>query len=176
MGKIIIPRPVKLFFGLISNDEALFLTAKKMLENKLGPVDFTSEKIRFDYTDYYRNELGVDLKRIFFSFKRLVDPVKISDIKIYSNRLEESLAKSGKRRINIDPGYLDLAKLVLASTKDFSHRIYTGKGIYAEITLVYKNASYRPLEWTYPDYRTADYQNIFQRIREIYHQQIRCEL
>ena len=173
MGKIIISKPVKLICGLISNDEALFLSAKRSLENKFGPVDFESERLKFDCTDYYTEELGKDLRRVFLSFKKLFDPSKLSRVKIYSNKIERLLSYGANRRINIDPGYLDLAKLVLASTKDFSHRIYLERGIYSEITLIFKNGGFQFLEWTYPDYRSVDYIQIFTRIRSIYSAQIK---
>ncbi len=173
MGKIIISKPVKLICGLISNDEALFLAAKRLLVKKFGPVDFESERFKFDYTSYYTDELGQDLKRVFFSFKKLFDPSQLDRAKIYSNKIEMFLSRDGKRKINIDPGYIDLAKLVLASTKDFSHRIYLGRGIYAEITLIYKNGGFKILEWTYPDYRTNEHLKIFSDIRKAYHRQLK---
>lgn len=173
MGKIIISKPVKLICGLISNDEALFLAAKRLLEKKFGPVDFESERLKFDHTSYYADELGQDLKRVFLSFKKLFDPSYLSRAKIYSDKIEKFLSCKGKRRINIDPGYIDLAKVVLASTKDFSHRIYLGRGIYAEITLIFKNGGFQVLDWTYPDYRTSEYLKIVSDIRGAYHRQFK---
>ena len=99
-------------------------------------------------------------------------PQQIAEIKVLTNKIEEKLSSAGKRLVNIDPGYLDLAKLILASTKDYSHRIYLGKGIYAEITLSYQGKSFQGWQWTYPDFRTTEYRNIFNQIRELYAGQI----
>lgn len=172
MGKIIISKPVKLICGLISNDEALFLEAKRLLEKKFGRVDFESDRLKFGFTNYYADELGQNLKRVFLGFKKLIDPTKLSRAKIYSDKIERLFSRHNKRRINIDPGYLDLARLVLASTKDFSHRIYLERGIHAEITLIFKNGRFQFLDWTYPDFRTDEYVNIFTQIRNIYKQQL----
>ncbi|MEW6170073.1 MAG: DUF4416 family protein [Candidatus Omnitrophota bacterium] len=163
---------VKLIIGLIAKDEALFLKAQKKIEKNFAEIDFKSEFFNFDYTNYYREELGSNLKRQFLSFKKLINPGKIYKIKIYAQKIEKLFCQAGKRRINIDPGYLDLAKLVLVTTKDFSHRIYLGQGIYAEVTLIYKNGAFQHLDWTYPDYRTDSYKKIFGTIRNIYHKQI----
>lgn len=172
MGKIQVVKPVKLICGLISNDEALFFDVKDRLQRKFGRLDFESELIDFNFTDYYRDELGENLKRSFVSFTKLVDPDRLKEIKLFSNKIEDSFKIAGKRMINIDPGYVDLAKLVLASTKDFSHRIYLGKGIYAEVTLIYKHNNYCCLDWTYPDYRSKVYIETFKHIRGTYKGQI----
>jgi hypothetical protein len=173
MGQIQKAKKVKLITGLITGNEAFFLTTEKKLSKKFGPLDFKSATLDFNYTDYYQAELGKELKRQFFSFKQLIPPQEISKIKIFTNKLEDSLGVSGRRIINIDPGYLDLAKLVLATTKDFSHRIYLELGIFAEVTLMFSNESYQPLDWTYPDYRSQKYIEIFNDIRRIYHAQIK---
>jgi hypothetical protein len=171
MGAVQRITPVKLIVGLISKDEALFYKVADVLQKQFGAIDYKSNVYDFDYTDYYKKELGENLKRIFFSFKKLVMPDTINVIKLYTNRIEKTLGSPGLRKVNIDPGYLDLAKLVLATTKDFSHRIYLGKGIYAEVTLIYKNGCFQPLDWTYPDYRTQNYITTFNKIRDIYHRQ-----
>ena len=126
----------------------------------------------FGHTDYYRDEFGEGLSRKFLGFSSLITPEKLSEIKVLTNRIEDKFRKEGRRLINIDPGYLDMAKLVLASTKDFMHRIYLDRGIYAEITLSYQNKSFRSFDWTYPDYRSKEYIDIFNEIREAYRQQI----
>ncbi|MBU2221656.1 MAG: DUF4416 family protein, partial [Candidatus Omnitrophica bacterium] len=113
------------------------------------------------------------LKRKFISFKKLIPPDQLSAIKITTNKIEDRLSSKNLRRINIDPGYLDLAKLVLATTKDYNHRIYLSKGIFAEITLTYQGKSFRPWNWTYRDYQSQEYIAIFNQIREIYNLQIR---
>lgn len=173
MGFIHKPYPVKLITGFIFKQKEILDKAITILEKYFGKIDFKSEILPFIYTDYYEKELGKDLKRNFISFKRLINPENLSKIKIITNRIEQKLSYKQHRLINIDPGYVDLAKLVLASTKDYKHRIYLGKGIYAEVTLFYQDRSFRYWEWTYPDYKTEAYINIFNRIRTIYAEQIK---
>ena len=151
----------------------MFPPTERALRLKFGAIDFESEILPFDFTDYYEEEIGTNLKRKFISFKRLVSAESLAEIKLSTNRLEQRLSLHGKRSINIDPGYLTAAKLVLATTKDFSHRILLRKGIFAEVTLFYAKNSFRPFAWTYPDYRTPDYLAIFNHIREIYLKQIK---
>jgi len=168
MGKRRKPRPVKLICGLIFKEEDSYLKAKESLRRHFGSIDYESKAVDFDYTDYYEKEFGKDLKRSFLSFKKPVPPSKLAEIKIATNRIESRLSREGCRLVNIDPGYLDLAKLILASTKDFSHRIYLRHGIYAETTLIYQDGKFKDLAWTYPDYKTPAYQEIFQEIRNLY--------
>lgn len=165
---------VKLIAGIIASSENIFFKTEEALQRILGPLDYRSQTIKFDFTDYYQRDMGPDLKRRFVSFERLIDPTALSRIKLITNRLERRLSKdikSVRRAVNIDPGYITGAKLVLASTKDYSHRIYLEKGIYAEVTLYYKKGSFRYWDWTYPDYKTEDYIRIFNEIRSIYMRQ-----
>jgi hypothetical protein len=175
MGKTQKPQPVKLISGFIFKEEDNFRKASALLKRRFGAIDLESQPLPFDYTDYYTKEFGLGLKRSFISFKKLIDPQGLHGIKIFTNMLEKKLSSEGLRSVNIDPGYLDLAKLVLASTKDFSHRIYLNRGIWAEVTLVYQGKTFKPWEWTYPDYRSAEYISIFNRIREIYSSQIKSK-
>ncbi|MDP2044536.1 MAG: DUF4416 family protein [Candidatus Omnitrophota bacterium] len=168
MGKTRKYNPVKLIFGFIYFDEAVFVKAKTRLKRKFGKVDFESAAIDFNYTDYYALEMGAGLKRRFISFRKLIPMVELYRIKLYANRLESRFLNGLSRKINIDPGYVDLAKLVLASTKDYAHRIYLHKGIFAEITLSYRGDSFSPNDWTYPDFRSTEYINIFNQIRKLY--------
>lgn len=168
MGKRKKPRPVKLICGLIFKEKDSYLKAKESLRRHFGSIDYESKPLDFDYTDYYEKEFGTELKRAFVSFKKPILPSELSEIKIATNRIESRLSSDGLRLVNIDPGYLNLSKLILASTKDFSHRIYLKHGIYAETTLLYQDGKFKSLEWTYPDYKTPDYQEIFQDIRKLY--------
>ncbi|MBM3255278.1 MAG: DUF4416 family protein [Candidatus Omnitrophica bacterium] len=168
MGKIQKTQPVKLICGFIFKEEAYLKKAKVSLFKKFGAFDYESRILDFNYTDYYAKEFGRGLKRSFASFKRPIFPSELSKIKLITNKIEDRISYRDLRLVNIDPGYLDLAKLVLASTKDFSHRIYLDCGIYAEITLAYQGGTFRPLGWTYPDYRSAEYIDIFNQIREGY--------
>ena len=176
MGKVKQSVGVKLFMGMISGEEDLFDEAEKRLSRKFGLVDFKSPILSFQYTHYYELEMGSNLKRKFISFQGLIDPAEMGEIKLFTNQLEQDFLHpdTHDRRINLDPGYLTLSKLVLASTKDYQHRICLGGGIYAEVTLRYKKGKgFEPWEWTYPDYRTRDYLEIFNRLREIYQGQLK---
>lgn len=164
---------VKLIIGLIFKEDNLFNKTKVILEKCFGKIDFESQTFPFIHTTYYEKEFGKNLKRRFLSFKRLVSPQDLSQIKIITHKLENKLSIAGCRTINIDPGYLDYSKLLLASTKDYRHRIYLNQGIYAEVTLFYKDKTFQPWEWTYPDYKTKEYIEVFNLIREIYTQQMK---
>ncbi|MCX8093528.1 MAG: DUF4416 family protein, partial [Candidatus Goldbacteria bacterium] len=149
--------------------------AKEMLQEKFDSVDFESEKLSFTYTDYYNKEIGDNLIRRFISFKELQDPGELCSIKILTNEIEQKFLyeNTKNRRINIDPGLLSLSKFILATTKNYSHRIYIGDGIFAEVTLKYENKGFVAFDWTYPDYKTEEYRTILNRIREIYKEQIK---
>jgi hypothetical protein len=164
---------VKLFAGLIFAGEEAYLKSKQLLEKRFGHSDLESQTLPFNHTQYYQKEFGTNLKRKFLSFKQLVEAEELSRIKLITNRIEAGLSWQGRRRINIDPGILTLAKVVLATTKDHKHRIYLAGGIYAEVTLYYQNKSFQPWEWTYPDYKTPEYIRIFNQIRDIYSNQLK---
>lgn len=170
---IVRPLPVKLICGFIYLDERLYQEAKKSLERKIGKVDFESEKINFNFTDYYAKEMGAPLYRRFFSFHKLADATFLVKLKLFCLKVEKKLSRDGKRQINIDPGYINDAKFVLATTKDYAHRIYLNKGIYAEVTLRYSNGEFCDFATTYPDYRSQQYKNALLAIRQIYHEQIK---
>ncbi|MDP3791912.1 MAG: DUF4416 family protein [Candidatus Omnitrophota bacterium] len=174
MGNIRTAGKVKLITGLISNDTELFDKAKLLLEKRFkNKIDFESTIIDFSYTDYYNKEMGINLKRKFLSFKKLVSLKNIEKMKLVSNKIEDKFSLNNKRAINIDPGYLDLAKLVLFSTKDYSHRMHVGNNIYAEVTLHFMGEKFNAWPWTYPDYRTDEYISIFNSIRERYKNEIK---
>ena len=169
MGRIHPPDKAKLIAGLISSDEVLLDKAGRLLEKQLkNKTDFKSDIIEFTHTDYYDKEMGRGLKRRFISFKRPVRLEGIARVKLLTNKIEKIFIVDGKRRVNIDPGYIDMAKLVLFSTKDYTHRVYVERGIFAEVTLHYKNKRFDCWPWTYPDYRSDEYTRIFGTIREMY--------
>ncbi len=168
MGEFRNIKPVKLIVGIFGNNLELFELAKLKLTRKFGKIDYESPFLLFNKTTYYQKEMGENLKRRFYTFERLIPPDLIAGIKIFTNRIEKKLARKGKRRVNIDPGYLSMAKFVLATTKDYSHRIYLKKGVFAEVTLNYRKDTFKPWEWTYPDYCQEEYLEIFNHIRKIY--------
>ena len=173
MGEVKEPKPVKLFLGLLIAKLPLLPQIYEALEKELGPIELSSELIDFTYTNYYEPEMGAGLKRQFLSFRKLIAPDRLPEIKLFTNELERNFAEEGRRRVNLDPGYLTGANLVLATTKNFSHRLYLGKGIYGEVTLIFKGGKFEPLPWTYPDYRSN--LELFHEIRKKYLAQLREE-
>ena len=166
MGKAKKPKKVNLVIGMLAKDKKLFDKAEEFFIKDFGPIDYKSPVLLFNYTDYYKKEMGGNLKRVFISFEKLIPPEQISKIKLLTNSVEEKLAKNNKRRINLDPGYISDAKLILATTKDYFHRIYLNLGIYAEVTLRWRRGGFEPFEWTYPDYQSKEYIDIFNTIRK----------
>jgi hypothetical protein len=173
MGTARAAEPVKLIASLFAADPTLLEETKAALCHTFGPTDFESQLLRFDHTDYYAREFGPGLQRRIVAFRRLVSPMDLPAIKRQTNDLEWSLAADGKRRVNIDPGYVSLGKMVLASTKDHAHRLYLGEGIYGEITLTYQRGRFQPWPWTYPDYASSRYCILFDEIRARYKAQLR---
>lgn len=172
MLKLQFPRLVKFICGFIYTGEETYQQVRRILERKFGPIDYESQEIDFTFTDYYQPEMGPGLKRRFISFKTLRLPEQFVAIKLFCIKLEKKFAFCAKRSINIDPGYINEAKLVLTTTKDFSHRIYLGKGIFAEVTLKFQEGSFQHSATTFPDYRTDLYKNIFNSIRKAYRQDL----
>jgi len=160
--------------SLILSEDSLFPQGGQDLCSTFGTVDFVSERFPFDFTDYYAQEMGENLFRYFITFERLIPMDLLSDIKQKTNRLEEKYAsQSGNRRVNIDPGYLCLANVILATTKGYAHRPYLRDGIYADLTLIYRNQSFHPLEWTYPDYREEKIIQLFNKLRKKYAEELK---
>lgn len=168
MGKIQGPEKVKLIVGIITCCAGTAEEAGGLLEKKFGRIDARSAVIPFDFTNYYEKEMGGELRRQWWSFEKHVDPESLPAVKTATNKIEEKLGVNNRRRINIDPGYIAGSRLVLASTKDFSHRVYLSKGIYAEITLIYEKGAFKHLPWTYPDYKTEKATEFFFEARSLY--------
>ncbi len=168
MSELIEPRPVKLFIGLIYSQDAPVDECIKGLEAAFGEIDFMSEEFPFNFTSYYEKEMGKELQRRILSFRKLIKRNELVDIKISTNQIEKTFSIEGKRRINIDPGYIAPEHLILSTGKGYYHRPYLGRGVYADLTLVYKNKEFHTLEWTYPDYRTEEMKQLLKRIREKY--------
>lgn len=161
MAPALKPQPVKLICGMIASDPALMDAAQDRLAESLGPCDIVSPIWPFDFTQYYQPQMGDGLQRRFVSFATLAGPDALSQVKNLSNRLEAELAAEKPagppRPINLDMGYIESAKLVLASMKNFAHRIYLGAGVYAEVTLLYRQGRWEALPWTFPDYAVGRY-------------------
>ena len=143
-------------------------------DGKYGPIDFVSEPLPFGFTDYYEEEMGPGLRRRLIAFRPLIPPEGIVDAKLWTNSLEEKYLNSRRgRTINVDPGVLAAAKFILATGKDYTHRIYLGKGIFGDLTLIFRNGAFTPLPWTYPDYASEPLSGIIGLLRRQYLWQIK---
>jgi hypothetical protein len=175
MAEIRDPLPVKLFLGILTSFPDMVPLAEERLVKLFGSVDARSERFQFDSTHYYDEAMGQPLYRFFLSFAELVDPAAIAEAKIRTNAMESDLAREHPRLarpINLDPGYLEQSKIVLASTKNFYHRILVSGGIYAEVTLHFEAGEWRSFPWTFPDFKTDRYHSFFSSLRNLYRLQL----
>ena len=162
------PRPAKLVIGFFLKEKKIGGGVIKALVEKFGPIDMASSWFPFDFTTYYHDETGIPLFRRLFGFKKLIQQQDLAQIKVTTNSLEQQYASGGKRPVNIDPGYLLHERFVLATGKNYSHRIYIGKGIYADLTLIYAHGRFEPLPWTYPDYASKNIIDFLEKGRKKY--------
>jgi hypothetical protein len=173
MGDIHQPAPAVLLLGAFSRHEAALDWARERAVETWGPTALESPRFEFAETAYYEPTMGPGLKKCFWAFERPFDPGALAEAKVRTNDWEAEYARLAgadePRPLNLDPGYVTLAKLVLASTKDHAHRIYLTRGIYAEVTLFYRRGGWEAREWTFPDYRRADYQQFFTAVRDELH-------
>lgn len=177
MAKPTKPEAVNLVCGAIYSPDADIVAVRRRLEETFGPADMESEVFAFDLSDYYEPEMGAGLLKKFFSFEKLIEPETISVIKLATNRIEEGFvfAGTGGRRVNLDPGYVAVSKFVLATTKDYGHRVYLGKGIFAEVTMRFVKGTFIPMEYTYPDHRTEGYIRFLNGVREMYREKLKTQ-
>lgn len=170
MGEICHHEPVLLIVGAFSRHDDALAWARDTCESHCGPIALASPFFEFQETRFYESSMGTGIRKVFWAFERLVDPASLIDWKHATNAWEEQLRGQHEyqesRPLNLDPGYLTEAKLVLATTKDRDHRISLDRGIYAEVTLIFQGHQWQPRPWTYPDYRRADYHQFFTRCRE----------
>ena len=161
------PEQALLFLGTLYSDRQIFAEAGHILTEQFGEIILTSPAVAWDHSSHYRDELGWPILRQFVFFSSVIDTGSLADTKLKTIEIEDSLSAAGKRKINLDPGYITLAKVVLASTKNYSHRIYLGKGIFAEITLIYRavERTYTPHLFTYTDYQEKDNIDLFMKAR-----------
>lgn len=139
------------------------------IDRRFGPIDFLSEKFPFDFTTYYEKEMGKNLLRRMVGLGPLISPENLVKVKVWTDEEErKNLKAQGGRKVNIDPGYLAPAKFILATGKDYSHRIYLGEGIYGDLTLLFQNGKFTPLPWTYPDYGSNPLMEVLRLIRKRY--------
>jgi hypothetical protein len=160
------PLPVKLVIRFLFIDSDIQTRALRALEEYFGQIDLLTAPGPFPYTSYYDREMGTGIRRLTAAFLDLIQPDSLPDIKLRTNALENEFAREGNRRINIDPGILSEERFVLATGKNFTHRIYLRDGIYADLTLIYQKGNYRPLPWTYPDYQEPEFLHYLRVLRK----------
>lgn len=178
MGEIKKPASVLLFLAIFASEESAFEWTKQKAESEFGPIELESEAFRFDeFTNYYAPSMGVVLPKRLWAFRNLIDPSELPRIKRATNGWEDEFKQifdmkqtrqpdcGISRPLNLDPGYVDLGKFILASTKDHAHRIYLSDGIFAETTLIYTQKQWKSLPWSYPDYQSKGYQAFLDRCR-----------
>lgn len=171
------PDKIKLFVAMLSNplkNTEEVGKAVMSLQDAFGEVDYKSKWFPFDDTDYYEKEMGKNLQRMFLSFKKLYSPEILTEAKIKTNALErENNDAYSNRKVNLDCGYLDFYKVVLASVKYGGQKIYLSKGIYADMVLYYIKGKFEPFFWTFPDFKDSRYNQVLTDIRNNYKKQIR---
>ncbi|MGO9613272.1 MAG: DUF4416 family protein [Dissulfurispiraceae bacterium] len=161
------PSKALLFIGALFQQTGYYLEARHALEKMFGEIVMESSPIQWNFSDYYADEMGEPLYKKFIFFKKLVSQEDIASIKLMTNATESEFSRAGKRKINLDPGYLTSAKIVLASTKDYSHRIYLRDGIYGEVTLIFKRGRFTAHLNTYKDYLDERYFMVFAVARKL---------
>ena len=162
------PKPAKLIIGILAKDKKIIDPVASALSSQFGQIDLVSAWMEFKYTRYYEPEMGSPLVRRMFAFKQLIEQSELASIKNATNQIEQTYSPAGKRQANIDPGYMLHERFVLASGKNFSHRIYIGLGIYADLTLIYQKGNFQKLAWTYPDYADQTVLTFLGQVRRKY--------
>jgi hypothetical protein len=165
MGTAHSPEQARLFLAVLYSPSAHSDEALELVKAKLGSVELCYGPIPFSFTDYYQPEMGEGLQKTYLTFCGLIDRVDLASIKVFTNEIEQQFLLDGHRSVNLDPGYITRDKLVLATTKDFYHRIYLAKGIYGEVTLHFRDGKYRYFSWTYPDYKEPAFQEFLMKAR-----------
>lgn len=168
-------KPVKLLAGLLYSDATLLEKGFSLMESRFGKMDYLSSAFSFSVSDYYVPEMGSPIFRKFISFEPLGMPDQLADFKLLSNQIEEQLSIQNCRKVNIDIGYMDFDKVVLASAKYNGQKIYLKEGIWADLTLQFYKGTFRPYPWSFPDFKTDAYQDVFLKIRHLYKKQMKIE-
>jgi len=161
-----IPPSARLLVSAIYREEGRFEEVLTSLQARLGPVERTSGPFLFDRTDYYEKEMGAPLYRRFVVMERLVPREALAAAKIGAEELEREFSENGMRTVNLDPGLLTEENFLLATGKNYSHRVYLRDGVFADLTLMYQKGEYRPLPWTYPDFTSPGIRAFLAEVRE----------
>lgn len=169
------PAPVALFVAALYAPAFSDATASELITEHFGKPLVPGPVFDFTFSDYYEAEMGGHLRKAFFVLDRLIDPAELSEWKLRAMALEEQFARNGKRTINLDPGYIDVPKFVLATAKNFSHRVYIGRGVYGDVQLFMRHNQFQPNPWTYPDYKLLEHLRFFEHARAKYFEKIRTK-
>jgi hypothetical protein len=161
----------KLVIGIMYSDKEAYEEAIKQLEQKFGEISDKSQEYDFNFTTYYEEETGKDLKKQIIVFKKLIDRDELAEIKHYTNTIEDEFSKEGKRKINLDPGYMTEHNVILASAKELPHKVSIGKGMFGDVVLEYRKGDYEDSRHTFPDYRTPLVKEFLKTIRKKYLQE-----
>lgn len=172
MREINKPKPVKLIAAVLYSPEIIPDSINQILIQHFGVIDEIISPFAFTFTDYYTQEMGSDLQKYFLSFETLIEPDRLPAIKLMTQEIEIKQLKQGNRQVNIDPGYIYAPKLVLATTKDYSHRIYLKNGIFGDVHLQFQQGQFVPNPWTYPDYKEPLVIDFLTRVRNRYMEQL----
>ncbi|MDD5331533.1 MAG: DUF4416 family protein [Candidatus Nanoarchaeia archaeon] len=167
------PKKVKLFCGMTHRDMKEVEVILKRLEKKFGKIESISDEFSFNFTDYYTDEIGTDLKKKFIIFRDLIDPEEIVKVKLFTNKLENKYSINGKRIFNLDPGYLNAEHLILPSAKPRPHRVYLRKGIYADMIYVFGKNEVFDFKHTFPDFKQDFVKKFFLELRKKYLEEIK---
>jgi len=168
MGRPTPPSPVKLFVVSLHRDASILEAAINQFQVEWGGTDFESEDFIFDETDYYEPEMGNGLRRRFYSFAQLISPDRIVEAKLHCNSIEDQFLQEGQRQVNLDAGYLDTYKVILASAKFGGQKIYLRDGIYADMTLTMYKGKWESFVWGFPDFKSGKYDEALKKIRDLY--------
>ena len=169
-----LPLPVKPVVSMLLAREDLAPGILHNLAEHFGPPDLVSSWLPFSFTEYYSPEMGPHLGRVLVAFLHLADPGHLDRWKVFTNAIEERLALGGKRTVNLDPGYVARERLILASGKNFTHRVYLDQGIYGDLTLIYSGGKFSSLSWTFPDYAQGPVPELVDLVRRKYLWQLKA--
>lgn len=170
MGKTQNPKPVRLVIGILAKSSVEIESVRPILAEQFREEDFSLAPFPFEFTNYYRDEIGENPLRAFFSYETLIQRESIVDIKLWTNELELQIAKNHGtpflRPVNLDPGYMTLGQFFLATTKDQRQRVYIREGIFVEPTLYFQDGHFHAFDWTYRDYASARYIEYLEEVRK----------